>query len=58
MQITPESFIEINKGVNDCFFELENMCQHVKSEVEKCPNIKCDLYQPLNPIQNNRLLRK
>ncbi len=50
MQITPESPHEIIKGINDCFFESEDDCQHIEGEVEKCPNIECELYKPLNPM--------
>ncbi len=51
MEITPKSPVEIIKGVNECFFALEDRCQHIESEVEKCPNIECELYKPRYPIQ-------
>ncbi len=50
MQVTPESPVEIIKGVNDCFFESEDHCHHVEGEVGKCPNVVCKLYKPQNPM--------
>ncbi|KKL12052.1 hypothetical protein LCGC14_2539640 [marine sediment metagenome] len=54
MEITPESPREIIKGINNCFFELEEMCHHIVSEFEKCPKVECHLYRPLSPIQNRK----
>ena len=51
LEIVSES-PEIIKGLNDCFFEFENLCQHVESEIEDCPNIECEFYKPLNRMQN------
>ncbi len=54
MEITPESPHEIIKDINDCFFEFEDMCQHILSELEDYPNFECELYKPLNPMQNKK----
>ena len=51
MQITPKPIVEIIKGDNDCFFELEGMCQHIESEFEKCQNVECKLYKVHNPVK-------
>ncbi len=48
MEITPDLPNEIIKGINDCLFELESMCQHIKNEFEQCPNVECELYRPCN----------
>ncbi len=48
MEITPESPNEIIKGINDCFFELKSMYQHIKNESAKCSNVECELFKPRN----------
>ncbi len=51
MQIPPRSPNLIIKGVNDCFFEIESMCQHIESEFEICPDTECESYKPCNQLK-------
>ena len=43
--------LRLSKGLMSVFFKLEGMFQHIESEVEKGPNIECELYIPRYPIQ-------
>lgn len=54
MQNLPRAPSALIKEINKCFFEINGMCQHIKSEFNKCPDEKCELFKPHNQIKKNQ----
>ncbi len=40
----------LRKTINDCFFEIEDICYHLTKSLEKCQGVKCEHYKSVNPI--------
>ncbi len=52
MYIKEETEIPIKRGINDCFFEYEDKCYHVKKALEKCPMRTCEFYKTFKAFKS------